>query len=572
MANTFSLVQAEDALYCVSDDGTQIEGPLVLPAGCVLDPDQRIQVSILAQKVIITRAVTPSIWMDPLTFVLRPLSIDAPLAAPVIASGGAGSLTGTYYAAYSYVIHINGVVVQESPRSPLSTALTVSANDINWSALVPSDSPYVTGYRLYRTVADGSGGVLFQVTTLTDPSATTYTGDDVVDASLSLLPAPNTGNPPATLGVCVAWRNRLWAVGTEPDEIDALRYTEVDAPFDWFEDNSLPVPVKGEDQWGVIGFLPRRDELVIAKRSRFVKVIGNSASDFEIIIVAEGPGAVSTDSCCVIHDRGYCHGLTGVWEIGPEGVQDITIDRISAWFQTDVEFSQEPEHLRDSLGGFNPLTNAYELQLYPTDATDPIQWLSFDLARREWCGPYQTAAFTITARGTVRDPQGQSQPLLGGSDGYLYRMNQAAAGDYAGAAPAVGVGIAIDWRTKQYTAATPNLFHVWGQITVHQRAQGDAAGSAEIMVFTGPIDERGLFLPPATVKPNYILPLPLTRGLIRTARAGAGQMVCLWFRHNFIASPLTGEQTGTGDSLSDVELWGIEIPTVATGARGYGSP
>jgi hypothetical protein len=564
---TFSIVQSGDEFYCVSADGTQVEGPLVMPAGVTVDGTIRAQYSILNQKVIITRAVTPSVWVDPETFTVRKLSVAAPVAAPVLAAGSGTGLTGTVYGSYSYVVHINGVVVQESPRSPLSNAVVLANDDIDWSSLVPSSDPAVTGYRLYRTVQDGDPSVLFRAVEITNPAATGYTGDAVPDASLDLLPAPDIGNPPETLGVCIAWRNRLWAVGTEQDEIDDLRATDIDNPFSWPTSLSFPVPVKGEDQWGVTGFLPRRDQLVVCKRARMVKVIGSSADDFEIIILAEGPGSVSPDSCVVINDLGYCHGLQGVYEVGPNGPQDIAEGKIGAWLKTNVEFSRDVSILPLSVATHNPVTRSYELQMARVGSTDIDTWVSFNLAAREWTGPHRTEAFTNTARGTICDAQGQMQSLLGDSAGYLYLMNQAEAYDLAGPAPTTPVGIPTLWRSKPYVGQTPDGFHVWGRVTVHQRAQGsDAAGphnDVTVYIFAGDIREQGQLL----LNPTRVVRLPQTRTRIELPPAGWGQSLQLVFTHNYTINPATGAFASAGASQVDFELWGLELPVAMVGRR-----
>jgi hypothetical protein len=570
---TFSIVQSGDEFYCVSADGTQVEGPLVMPAGVTVDGTIRAQYSILNQKVIITRAVTPSVWMDPETFIVRKLSVTAPTAAPTLAAGSGTGLTGSVYGAYSYVVHINGVVVQESPLSPLSAEVVLANDDIDWSALVPSTDAAVTGYRLYRTVQGGDPSTLFLAVTITNPAATGYTGDNVPDASLELLPAPLVGNPPETLGVCVAWGTRLWAVGIEQDEIHVLRYTETDDPFSWPVANTINVPVAGEDQWGVTGFLPRRDMLIVCKRARMSKVIGDSNANFEILMFAEGPGSVSPDSCIVIDDVGYCHGLQGVYEINSQGVKDIADGKVSTWFKTgSLTISRDAELLPLSMGSYNPATNAYELQLIPPGGTNPTIWLAFNRTFQEWTGPHETAAATLTARGTIRDTAGQVQPIVGDDAGYLYLMNQGAAYDLAGPAPTVVVGIAIDWRAKVFTG-DPDLFYVWGRLSFFQRAQGSGADGqgggkpAYVWMFCGDIDERTLYLENAIITPTVIDRMTLTQTKVDLSRPGAGQAMTFWVRHNFVANPNTGALSSVDNSPSDVELWGYDVQYAPVGRR-----
>jgi len=575
----FTIVQAQSSFHILDDDG-DVYTTLVLPTGVTVDPSIRAQFTPLNGKLVITRATSINVWVDPEDFSVRPLAVLPPVAPPVIAAGSGTGLTGTYYGAYSYVVIINGVVVQESPRSPLSLPVTLTNDDVDWSNLVPSTEAHVNGYRLYRTVTDGDPTVLFEAQQ-GGGAGTTFTGDATPDAALSLLPAPDAGNAPGgtipgtRLSLITAWRERLWAVSSDPSQRDQVAYTESGNPFVWRAANRIPIPVKGQDEWGITGFLPRRDELVVTKRSRFVKILGDSNENFEALVLAEGVGCAAPDSCIVIEDMGYCRSTTTVYEVGPAGVLDIAAGKVGAWFQTDAQFDVRSVGILNTIGSWNPVTDAYELQMpvatQESDNPDPSHWAAFNRRYREWTGAHFTGAAEITARGTYRDEAGTLQPLLGGSDGFLYKMNQAPAYDAAGSAPGTVVGIAIDWRTKRYTMGTPDQFHVWGRITIHQRAQGDGADGvgepAYAHLFSGAIDERNLYVNNAIETPFFVAALTLTKGRVELPRAGVGQSVMLWFRHNFIADPTTGGITGVGDSPSDLELWAIEIPFTTVGRR-----
>lgn len=566
----FTIVQAQSSFH-ILDDAGDVYTTLVMPTGVTVNGSIRAQFLTLARKLIITRAPSVNVWVDPEDFSVRPLAVLSPVAPPVIAAGSGTGLTGAYYGAYSYVVIINGIVVQESPLSPISLPVTLTNDDVDWSNLVPSTEPHVNGYRLYRTVSDGSPAVLFEAQQ-GGGATTVFTGDATPDAALSLLPAPDAGNAPGgtipgtSLSIACVWRDRIFARSSDPSLQDTVAYTESGTPFVWRAANRLPISVAGEDEWGVTGFLPRRDELVVTKRSRFVKILGDSDNNFEVLTLAEGPGGAAPDSCVVIGDLGYCRGTTAVYEVGPAGVVDISTGKVGAWFQTDAQFSIQQAAIADTVGSWNPVTDAYEMQMaVAPNGTTLSHWAAFNRRYREWTGVHTTGAFTNQARGTYRDESGTLQPLLGDSAGYLYKMNQPEAYDQSGAAPGTVVGIAIDWRTKRYTAATPDMFHVWGKITVHQRAQGDGADlitfPGYVHIFTGPVDERNLYVSNDIETPTRVVPLTLTKARVELPRGGYGQSIMLWFRHSDTPDPTAV------DSPTDIELWGIEIPVITTGRR-----
>lgn len=564
----FTIAQAGSTFKILKTDGT-VYTTLTLPTGVTVDAAQRAQFHSLAGKLIITRSPSVNLWVNPRDFSVRPLGVLPPPSPPTIAAGGGTGLTGGYYAAYSYIVSIDGQVVQESPLSPISTQAVLANTDLNWSNLVLSSESHVTGYRLYRTVADGDPTVMFLAQQVDNQSDTTFTGDGVLDAALSLLPSPVGGNAPGgttpgtRLQCCVEWGNRLWGVADDDDLRHTVYYTEVGNPFAWRAANFFKIPVFGEDEFGVVGFLRRRDELIVGKRRRICKIVGGDASSFEIIILAEGAGFVATDSCVVIDDIGYALGEHDVWRVGPNGVESVSEGKVATWFQTDQQW--DPASKKFAVGGDNPLTGSYDLHQAFAGALTPTSdlngWASFRTKDEEWTGDHYTRAFSATARGNRYDDHGDLVPVIGGSDGFIYDMNGSPAYDVAGAAPTTAVGIAIDWRTKLYAGDSPDLYHVFKQPTIYQRAQGDGAGHATVIAFAGPYDERTQSVNNLSTPAKWQVDLPLSVARVVLPRIGDGQCAALWIRHNFDLDGTAHEET------SDVELWGIELPFVSVGRR-----
>lgn len=415
----FTIVQAGSAFKILNTDGT-VYTTLVLPTGVTVDPNVRAQFHTIANKLIITGATSINLWVDPMDFTVRPLAVLPPSTPPTIAAGSGTGLTGAYYAAYSYIVQINGIVVQESPLSPISLPVTLADDDVNWTNLVPSTEAHVTGYRLYRTVAGGSPEVMFESQVIGNQIDTSFTGDDIDDAALEILPQPRVGNAPGgttpgtRLQCCTEWGERLWGVAEDPDLRDKIYYTESGNPFAWHPANFVKAPIVGEDETGVVGFLRRRDELVFGKRRRFCKIIGFNAASFEVIILAEGPGMVARDSCVVIDDVGYCLGDEGVWSVGPDGVVSVSEGKTASWWQTSAAFN--PLYRDKAVGGYNWATQSYELFTVAANLDGTVQiniWVTMNKTSREWYGGNRTEAIDVTCRGTRYNANGQLLPVIG---------------------------------------------------------------------------------------------------------------------------------------------------------------
>lgn len=573
----FTIAQAGDS-YKILDETGAVYTTLVLPTGVTIDTSRRSQFHMLANKLIITDAPSVNLWVDPMDFSVRPLGIFAPATPPTIAVGGGTGLSGVVYAAYSYIVEINGVVVQESPLSPLSLPLTLADDDIDWSNLVPSTEAHVTGYRLYRTLEDGTPGIMFEVAIIGNQIDTTYANDAFPTAGLALQPSPLVGNAPGgtvpgtRLQCCIQWNDRLWGVPDDDTNRHTVFYTESGNPFAWVATNFINAPVKGEDETGVVGFIARRDELIVAKRRRVGKIIGSSIATadapaiFEYIGVAENIGIVARDSCVTIDDIGFGLGDEGVWRFGPEGPQSITEGKIGTYYQTDNQF--EPSLRHRAMAGYNPLTFCYELFAATTGISNTAlldAWVAGHKKSSEWCGPHVTGVGDGTyCRGSRFDENGRLIPVLGNADGYLYDMSQPEAYDTDG--DGTIHGIPIQWRSKRYGG--DGGFYRFGKLSLIQRAQGDAAGTFRISVWVGPMDERNLFAGPGGVSAEWSQNAPLSIAHWESPSLGSGESCSLTIAHNLdTAEPVYGS------SRSDVELFGLDFPFFLIGRRersGYG--
>lgn len=532
----FYIAQAGTSLQVIDTSGN-IQ-TLTLPTGVTIDATIRGLFSVLGQQVVFVKASTVNLWINPATLQVLALSILPPLSPPTLAAGSGTGLTGVYKGWVQYLVKDDsGRVLNASPLSPVSLSVTLANQDLVYSDLPISPYTGVNARRLFRSVA--SGTVPFQLVDIDDNIATTFTSN-LPDAALSLLPSdPDLGVPPGTipgtsLSLITAWKSRLWAISGAQTEVDEIRYTEENNFWQWPASNNLPAYPAGEDQYGVTGFLPRRDELGIGKRNRILKVIGSSNEDFEVIIVAEGVGVFAPASVVVIRDIAYFLGQDGVYTFGPNGVTPISRDKVDPWFLSDTYFNRS--YFDRAFGGYNHDTDTYDLHLVSAGGTTFDRWVSYDLRRKEWLGPHKTAKFTPTARALLVAASGAYLPTMGSSDGFLYKMNQAGASDQ-------GTAIAIDWITKFFNGDAPDIYHHWGQPTFYVAKQSGTPGPLVVTPSVGNQDAS------AGTAQN----IPQTIDRSKLARFGDGRLLQLEFTHSTDAE--------------DVQLNGFELPFNEIGRR-----
>jgi len=120
---------------------------------------------------------------------MRKWGITKPAAAPTVATGAAGVLTGDYKYAFSF---LNSTTGHESTRSALSAQVSPSSEKVELSVMAASADTQVTDKRIYRTTAGGA--IFFLLTTITN--ATTTFSDNVADTALGTAEAAEFNDPP----------------------------------------------------------------------------------------------------------------------------------------------------------------------------------------------------------------------------------------------------------------------------------------------------------------------------------------------------------------------------------------
>lgn len=525
----FYLAHAGTKLYKVDVNGVAVE--LSLPSGVTLSSTRRARFLILDRAIIMLHAPSRPIQIDP-NLVVRILTPHAPTSGLSAAGSGVGSFTGSWTYVVTYAIRDGTRVLSESPESAETSVTVAGSAQFDLTNIPVSTDPGVNARRIWRTTV-GGGDVFYLVGTIADNSTTTY-ADSTTDASLAVndLLSDELGEPMGNsvtseyFEVGAVWKDRAWASGnTTPDR---AFFSGNLRPWEWSPDNYVVAKPAGQDLEGVSGYMPRRDELGIGKRRSLWKVIGSDPANFDMIRVAEGVGIWAPETALVIRDEGYFLGEDGFYKWGPGGLTNLSKERVHSWFTTDSYFNRAT--FSSAFGKFNQRFNTYELHLGAAGSDYIDRWVSFDLETGAWMGPHKTAAFTPSCGGVLEDDDGLVTPFIGGTDGIIYKCNQATFTDN-------GNAIDFDVTTKRHSQGDPERTKYWGELSVHTK--GEAGGTLTITPSVGNLN--------ATPGADISHDLTLTRE--RHRRIGVGRFVQFRFRNN--------------EDDQGVELRGYEVDPVS---------
>ncbi len=524
-----ALVQFGTSLALVDPD-TGAHQTLTLPDSVTIDSTKRPVVATLDLGAVIVNSPSRNLMLTS-TLDLILLAPAKPATAPTTALGVAGVLTGAYQYAVSFIrLDASSNVITESAMSPLSTSLTASADKIELTAIPTStDTNTVTGRRLYRTLSGGT--ILYHLADITNNTATTYS-DNNADASLSILPeqAHRTNEIPGTnaadtyqLVNITAWKNRLWGTTDNPRAKDDVVFTEDGLAYRWEGSdgiNTLVASPKGQESHGVVGFIARRDQLGVVKRSGLWQITGDSDLSFRIIQISFNRGGLlSQRSVCVINDRAFYLGPDGVnhWDDG--GVTSLSDQTVRPWFATDRYF--ERDEFPNSFAKYNAIRNSYELHLVEADETVSQVWVSFNLDTGRFYGIHRTTLTDLTCAAYVENENGVPRVLLGSSTGQVYQLDPDTFHD--------GTATAISFRVKtpKYTNSDAGRETQWGELTVVTRPEDTGLLLVEATV--GRLDDAA--------QTNQ-MGVDLTQEYGRLRRLGKGTTVQLEFIEESVNQPV----------------------------------
>lgn len=517
----FYLVQAGDTIYVVGATNGTVVQALVMPAGVTIDRTKRARFAVINQVVVISNAPSVNVWVDPFDFTVYKLAIVAPVTPLAAAPSGAGPLTGTYLYRYTFGQRLRGRLVNESPLSPVMAAgVALTANDAALSAIsVDGTSGTPTNVRrIYRTTTNGADYFFdFEIANNSATTATDSTPDAGLDLTvfdIGIMNAPAGTDGTNQLTLLVAYKGSLFGVGSDADQVDHLIFTEDSLPYAWSGFNDIPANPTGEDRFGITGLAPRRDSMLVYKRTRTYKLLGSSGDDFALAVLLQKIGSLSADSVLTINDKTYWLGADGVYSIDDnDTVANLTRATVDGWFTTDAFFDRSL--FTSAVGSWNPVSNSYELQI-------GTQWVAFQIDSGRWFGPHETSALTPTGRAVLRTPAGVYRSFVGGSDGCLYLQNAPPPDDIAisGARAAINA----DWTLTPMFDGDPGVTHYWGQPDLQARVEATGV----TLTITSKIGYVGVL----TTQPTQTM--DLTKGRQRLARIGVGALCQLEFTQNQI--------------------------------------
>lgn len=536
----YALAQAGGSLQRIDTSGNLTT--LSLPSGVTISSALRGQFAILGRQILFAYAPTINLWIDPLDNTIRPMVLRAPSSPPILAAGGSTGLTGAYRVKVSFVLKDSaGRVISESPLSPASPAFTLANQSLSVTGIpISLDTSYVSARRLYRTVAGGT--VYFQWLDV-DGNSATAVDNNLADAGLALLPEnPDLGAPAGTvqgvgLKLLTAWQDRLWGVSSAFESRDFINYSALRLHYAWPSVNELVATPAGEDAYGVVAFLKRRDELGIGKRTRIGKIVGNNTNGFRYLPVVDGVGIAASQSAVTINDIVYFLSDDGVYTYDANGVQCISRAQVDPWFNPSSTPTFNRDYLDTAFAGYNPVLDTYDLYQIVQGSTTEYRWVSYHRREKVWTGPHKidAGAFTASARAILRNASGAIFPVTAGTNGHLHTMNSRTLHD--GASSAIDAIV----KTKAFSGDAPDIEHLWEQFSVLSKIQ--AAGTATITPYVGGLD--------ASAGPT--ISMDLTSGRQKLPVLGPGRLCQLQF------------QQAVADQ--DMELYGFELPFFELGRR-----
>lgn len=536
----FYIVHAGTTLQKCTVDG--VLSDITLPTGVTISSERPARMAMLANKIVVVNAPSVNLFIDPFTARARVLSIPGPAVAPSVVAGAAGEFDGEYRFYFTYaILDPDGNILTESPASPIAGPVTLSNRQASFSNISTSSTADVNARIVYMTVADGSD--FFEADRLANNTATT----DVVDSSdfdLGLLSAANPkGNPPGVDGtdrlrLIAAWKDRLFASPlNNPDDVYVSGNRAIS---NWAATQRFPVKIQGEDEFGVTAFMARRDEFVIAKRRKLVKIIGNDPSDFEQIIIlgdVGSVGAVSQEAALVIRDQCYFLGEDGFYEYGNKGLVSLSRDDVHPWFTTNTYFNRAK--FVDAFAYHNQTFDTIHLHLAAAGSDALDRWVRYDMKQKKWFGPDKTDAFQPTAGGAMDDANSFNSPVIGDDDGFLYRLNASTASD-------AGTAIAMDVIGKFHSADSPDIEKYWGQPAII--IKGSAGGTLNLIPTLVQGDQKiEDAVAQSTISIDY------SKGRARPRRLGTGRMCQLRFVN--------------AEVNQQIQIYGYEIPVHELGRR-----
>lgn len=479
MSHANTLIQSGIELFVMSEDGASSE--IEVPSTITVSDERTPRFDVDHVHAVMVNSVTQPLIIDDAGIALV-MSPTAPTAAATVAVGAAGSLSGTFYVKYTFLIRdLDGTIIAESGFSPVSASVVLTSDKLAVSALQTLSGYTVATinprYEIIRRVYRTSNGTTtyFQWYDVEDNSTTTFE-DDASDASLAALAAPTLGTAPFLSNVA-SFRDRLFGVNDAEDRDDLL-YSETGRRWAWPSTNLFPTPqIKGDIQSGITALMPRRDALGLAKSNMLLQLTGTDEDDFRIVTLSTSIGAVNQEVVAKYRDDIYFLGKDGVYVWTDAGnISSVSDGKVRSWFTTDTYFNRD--YFDDAFAIVSPTDKKYLLFLPSAGSTTIDSWVELNLDNMTWWGPHVSSAYTFTSAITM----GSHYPLigLGTDDGYIAVETDTRSDDATDA-------IITNATLAPIRSSDPPVTTYWGNITTEVETQ--AAGTLSIYPVVGEAED-----------------------------------------------------------------------------------
>lgn len=293
-----------DGRFYTRSPGASTLVEITLPAGVLLRDPRPCQSQNKRVSIINGRFNPGLAFRDDLAL-LSKLGILAPSAAPVLADGGAGPLTGIMIGYLAGVQIVNGEDIHEGPLSATSNSLNITNRDIDWTIPATHPSARVTHHRLYRSV-DGSlphwvADVAIGTTTYSDTTSTatllnSFTPLVTPDGDLD----PTGRNPPPYCLFTSTFHGRTVYFG-DPEFPYRWWFSAVDEPESVgpnnYRDTTDLKPIVGG------GPVPSVEQFLVFGDNSAYAITGYTQADFIIDRISSSIGCLSHFTIVIINER-----------------------------------------------------------------------------------------------------------------------------------------------------------------------------------------------------------------------------------------------------------------------------
>ncbi|MCC6798318.1 MAG: LamG domain-containing protein [Candidatus Hydrogenedentes bacterium] len=231
-------------------------------------------------------------------------SIAQPSAAPSVALGGAGAITGTV----RYRVQFRNTADAEIPRSlasAVSGSVTPAAQIVNLSSVPVSSDPQVNQRRIYRS---DNGGLYRYLGDINDNTTTTYADNTAIGLATELIDDRLGDVEPCKF--CAVFNNKLFFANGKTNP-SALYWAETNTSYGFYALNKIQIDPGDGDE--ITGLVATEAALVIFKRRSIHELTGEGAETFQRRKVVDGQGSVAGQTCQATAGGVYFLSYNGVF-------------------------------------------------------------------------------------------------------------------------------------------------------------------------------------------------------------------------------------------------------------------